>query len=421
MTDSGAETQGNEDFECQITNDLATELSALAGISSTPVAENSEFPRFSGAVLRYQNRPVAAIGFARESGSTLGITDPLFFSAESAATHARWTHCLLKAVRKQAVRFGCTTLRSLQPAPPSTTEFSMPGVLADDKFTVQATVDLLELEGTPASLYGAHCRPEHDRVLAPEQRKPAIPVGYRQHSSVCDRSDRSTGSHSVWLFRPANLCATQAVPVCNETRPEKAQCNPSLRLEVLAPEQWRTSAPANEAVREVLSQILVSTKDLSQLPVPDAEALLADWAMLKSTIVNVRTDERIIGLCVCTSEPELSSEDDNRIQLLIHYVGVVPELRRRGVAEWVIAALPALSVMRIPQWQFTASEFSATTPTAPHRLCMTSWVLKSGRATASGFARLRLVRDAAVENVLQLVRLLPMSARCDSGFGRAAK
>ena len=276
-------------FQCRITRDLAGELASSNGTAPDELTFATDRTRFGGVILQSGGRGVAAMGFSHEPDRTLAITDPLFLQPTPTGIRQQWTGWLLRIVFQYAEKNGSRLLRSLQPVETATSESWMTQTLASSGFTKRAGVAVLE------------------------KWTSAVPVPV-----TLDHQESAGGSART------------------------GEPDPSTVMDVLAATQWPGNAATEGALKAVLRAILTESMDLPHLPVPDVDEMLTGWRRQQAEIVLVRQHGKAVGVCVVSVDSEPIPAAQVSPAAIILYIGVIPEVRRTGIASHLVALLPGL-------------------------------------------------------------------------------
>lgn len=276
-------------FTFHAANDLSGDLKRLMetpGSHTIPAEGSSTEKGFPGLVLLYDHRPCAAVGYTRESHSTAIMSKPFVFLEASEDICTTLREQLIKQAKTQLSSEGLRFLQFLIDASAEGAEFGQE--LTKHGFAHAA--DVLQWE----------------RTIAPGQ----------PHEMATQA-------------RPGEANELGTVPVLNRSRDY----------------QYATAEAIPEKnLQDALEAILSCSDDLSGLPRPTADQLLAKWSQVGASVVVASCDQEVAGIiayAVVSEKPDRLPRPDETV-VCIEYIGVAPAFRRRHVASELIDRIPKL-------------------------------------------------------------------------------
>jgi len=266
------------------------DIDPLTGDSATSGAARPTTAHFPGIILLYDNRPCAAIGYTREPGGTVLISEPVVLLDASDEVHHALCDQLLKQVKRRTAADGFQRIHFLQ-------QESAGDVLFERLLTEQGFVNTA-------------------RIL---QWELSLVTDNRDDSGARQKPGEKTSS-------PVNQCTK---PFHNFAA---------------------TDCAAARELRHAIDAILECSEDLASQSPPTAEALLNGWQHLQAKVFVCRIEQEIAGVMSCatntiTAATIPSTALPPETNVCIEYIGVVPVFRRRQVASLMIRQIPKLMSM----------------------------------------------------------------------------
>lgn len=256
---------------------------------------------FPGIVLSSGDSPCAAIGFAVEPGAVLAITVPVFLGDAAPEIRVSGMRRLLQEVHSEAARRSCRMIRFVQSLQTSGEADWLNRLMEDAGYAVRARIAQWEkTTATPADV-------ETERV-----------------KTLLEDAEVSFVSFTSDLLR--------------------------------------ADTTSQHLVRNLLRRILSDSHDLINLPSPDADELLRDWIEKNAAVFVGNRLVQPVALCVCIPEGSFTGSILSAWQ--IHYIGVIPTERGKGIASRLIDQLPsqlsAVSAISTLQGEMRFTVFSDT-------------------------------------------------------------
>lgn len=266
------------------------DIDPLVGDSATNDAARPTTAHFPGIILLYDNRPCAAIGYTREPGGTVLISEPIVLLDASDEIHRALCERLLKQVKRRTAADGFQRIHFLQQESAGDVQFER--LLTEQGFVQKA------------------------RII---QWEWSLTTGNRDGSGTRMKPKEKTSSPDDQCTKPFHNFAA-------------------------------TDGASTHELRNAIDAILECSEDLASQAVPTADALLAGWQHLQAKVFVCRIEQEIAGVMSCATNSITAAKVPStgmppETNVCIEYIGVVPVFRQRQVASLMIRQIPKLMSM----------------------------------------------------------------------------